>query len=250
MRTHTAMWLNTVLLLLTAQIFAGSASGATPETGYSVWATVHGSWNIYEMSDVNDEILLMQAEIPGLKRIVGQGGMGGSFGYTSRSSRFMIGVGFERMYASTEGSLALQGARTTTVTIKESLPANAVRGMVGVDLPHQGPLGATFALGVGSVALYQAAVEQRQTTDGGASSSLKFDLEGRGLLVEGSMAMTYALSPGLALQADLGYRHAKISEVEAATRGIKSTMRKADGSVLAIDYSGLVTRAGIRFSLP
>jgi hypothetical protein len=98
----------------------------SPAFGEAVrpWIDAHGSLSTYGMTDVNSDIGNVNALIAGtglsMDEVHGGLGLGVMFGI-DLSDQFSIGVGYDRLYASSD-------VGDETGSIKYDFPANAVRG--------------------------------------------------------------------------------------------------------------------------
>jgi hypothetical protein len=197
------------------------------------WASVDGSWGTYAMSDVNDDLAAVNASLAGsglsIDEIHGGLGLGLRFG-VEVGSRWSTGVGYDRLFASTDVGDA-------TGKLEYKLPANAFRVFEEYSLPSQGRAGLNLGAGLGMVSS-SGSVELTDYSSG----SFKAHLKGTGLLLEGLLGGEIRAAPQLALTGSAGFRYAKISEVKAEGQ----TVVNADGSKYSLDYSGFLLRLGMK----
>ena len=195
-----------------------------------------GGYNTYAMSDLNDEVIapinvLLAGSGYSMDEISGGLGFGGGIRYRTPGS-LVIGVDFERLGGSSE--LSVPGG-----SFEISTPANAFVATVVYYFPSASR--ARFGLGgglgyyssAGEVTLFDSVTLEEDTED----------MEGSGVGFHGVGAMDLALSPTAHLEANVGYRFAKTTDLEIA--GSKQTT--SDGDDATLDWSGLMTRLGVAF---
>lgn len=217
--------LATVLFLPTTA-FAGGEWGVAGFAGY----------NTYAMSDLNDEVIapinvLLAGTGYSMDEISGGLGFGGGIRYRTPGS-LVVGVDFERLGGSSE--LSVPGG-----SFEISVPANAFMATIVYYFPSASR--ARFGLG-GGLGYYVSAGEVT-LFDSGTMQEDTEDLEGSGVGFHGVGAMDLALSPTAHLEANVGYRFAKTTDLEIA--GTKQTT--SDGDDATLDWSGLMTRLGVTF---
>lgn len=209
---------------------AASAASSRP------WLAMTGAWGTYSMSDVNSEIRVVNAALAGsgleMDEINGGFGFGFALG-VDLSSRVSLGLGYERLTASSEVG-DLSGSLTY------NLPANVVRATVGYRFPTERNGGATVGFGLGLIK-EAGSVEFVETGVGVGS----LDVHGSGPVLETFVGGEWWAAPQFALVGSGGYRYAKVREVQA--EGM--TAYNPDGSKYTVDYSGAVVRLGFKVAL-
>ena len=220
----------TVVLLLVPALPTTALAGVVRP-----WLGVQGALSTFGMSDVNDDIGAVNAALAGtglsMDEIHGGWGLGVSMGIEPLGP-FSVGFGYDRLFASTD-------VGDFSGSIEYDLPANLFRAFGQYGFAPAGSSGGYLgaALGVvseaGSVTLSVTGVGS-QSVDLHGSSPL-FELYGGG---------EWWTNGPLALSGSLGYRFAKITEIEANGE----TVLTASGDKYTIDYSGLFLRAGLRFA--
>lgn len=209
-----------------------SASAAPPRP----WLCVTGSWGTYSMSDVNNEIGAINAVLDsvGLSMDEIRGGFG--FGIAvgvDIPDRVSIGLGYERLSASTEvGDLS--------GSLRYHLPANVVRVSVEYRIPTERSYGGSVGFGVGLVK--EAGSIDLVVTGVGAVAA---DLDGSGPLLDASVGGDWWMASQFALVGSAGFRYAKVREIRIEGQ----TIYNADGSKYSVDYSGVVVRLGLKAAL-
>ena len=200
------------------------------------WLAAYGSPATYSMSDVNSDISNINASLAGsglkMDEIHSGLGFGGSFGL-ELPSHFSIGIGYDRMPASSEVSDA-------SGSLKYDFPANAFRVIGQYSFASVGASGAHLG---GALGLVSVAGSSTATASG--SGSTKSDITGSGALFELGAGGDWWTTSQFALTSSVGYRYAKINE----TKVNGSTAYLANGEKAGIDYSGVVGRVGIKFAL-
>ena len=169
---------------------------------------------------------------PQMDEVHGGLGLGVAFGL-ALPSRFSLGVGYDRLFASSDVGDA-------SGSIEYDLPANAFRGFFQYSLPSAGMSGAYLGSSLGLVTEAGSA-----TVSISGQGSVKGDLKGTGALFELFAGGDWWAAPQFALSGSAGYRYAKIGE----TKINGSTAYLPNGEKESIDYSGIFARAGIKVAL-
>lgn len=219
-----AVCLAAVILLIGA-LMAPAPCGAAGNGGPRVGLFVHGGYGTYAMSDVNDAIESVNAELAGTGLMMDEVNGGLDFGGGLRlivNESISLSAGFERLFGSSEVSMA--GA-----SVKIKVPANAITATAEYYLPMSGPIGVGFGGGVG----YYISAAGSESSYLGASVSE--DWTGSGFGLHGLVLGRIAATPAIQVDGALGYRLAVAKDVEVG--GISS---QDD-----LEWSGLMTRLGI-----
>ena len=224
--------ISAVVATLAAAFFLPSTACAGGEWGISAFA----GYNTYAMSDLNDEVigpinLLLAGTGYSMDEVSGGLGFGGGLRYRTPGN-IMIGVDFERLGGSTD--LSVPGG---SFEIKTA--ANAFTGTIVYYFPSASR--ARFGLGAG-LGFYSSAGEVTLFDDVTLEEDTE-DLEGSGVGFHGVGALDLTLSSSAHLEANVGYRFAKTTDLEIA--GTKQTT--SDGDDATLDWSGLMTRVGFTF---
>ena len=195
------------------------------------WVAATGCWGMYAMDDVNKDIRALNAEIAysgvSMGEISNGFGIGAEFGLDV-NPQFTVGLGFERLSASTSVGDA-------SVTIDYKLPAITFRGFGEYRLPMEGPMKVRFGIAGGLV-----------STSGSAEivapgfGTYSTDVSGSGPLFEAYGTGEWFASPQFALLGTLGYRYANVSETKWGT---------LNNANYAVDYSGMMLRLGVKVML-
>ncbi len=224
-----------VIVLLASVAFATSAHAASP---VKPWLAGYGSWSTYAMGDVNDGIDNINAELApfGLSMDKVQNGFGFGFEAGFDLPVITVGVGYERMTASTD-----VGDASATVEFK--LPANAFYGLAEYKIPGAGAVGARLGLGAGVISL--AGKEELTVVGIGSASN---DISGSGPMVKFYGSLELHAASQFSILGSVGYRYAKISKGDVHVNESESILASyAPG--FAVDHSGIFFRAGLRFAL-
>jgi hypothetical protein len=213
-----------VLTSVTAVAIAGAPTPSKP------WLAGYGSWSTYSMSDINDLVGAVNAELVGTGLSMDEINNGFGFGFEAGLDfqPVSVGVGYERLAASSD-----VGALGASLELK--VPANAFYGLLEYRLPTAGPVGARLGIGGGVVSV---SGEIRETVPGFGSESV--DIGGTGPLLKFYGSADWRVSSQVSFFGSLGYRYAKVDKPEFAG---EST------SEIAIDHSGVMIRAGLRVAL-
>lgn len=201
--------------------FAGSLGGST-----------------YAMSDVNDDVSTINAELaiagaPLRMEEVSKGlNYGLAFGL-DLTPRFAIGLGYDRLTAGTD-------VGDWSGSIEYDLPANFVRAFGRYTFESAGKARGFLEGSVGRV-LSAGSVDVSVTGYGSENAGL----DGSGLALEGGGGVSVWATPQFAFTGMAGFRKATIGTVEVDGLQIYN----ADGSDYSIDYSGLFVRVGVMVAL-
>ena len=200
------------------------------------WIGIQGSLATFGMSDVNDDIGNVNSGLAGtglsMDEIHGGFGVGASGGIEFRGP-FSAGVGYERLFASTD-------VGDFSASLKYDLPANVYRGFAQYAFV-EGPT-TTWALG-SALGIVSEAGKVTLTVTGVGSDSAH--LKGSGPLVELFAAGDAWASPQLALSGSVGFRYAKVGEVTVDG----NTLYTPNGDKYTVDYTGLYARIGMKFAM-
>jgi hypothetical protein len=215
-------------------LFASTLASAATRPWLS--GSIGGS--TYTMKDVNDEVALINESLAGsgleMDEVTKGLNYGLAFGLDVGTGGFSVGIGYDRLTGSTEVS-------DPTGSIEYDLPSNVFRGFGRYSFQSTGKtkgfleasLGRVISDGTGTV-----------SATGIGSGSV--DFEGSGLAAEGAGGFSYWTSPKLALVGTLGYRFAKVEDVEADGEPLYSP--EGNGRY-SIDYTGVFIRLGLTVAL-
>lgn len=218
MRSSAAVVL-VLSILVPSMAFAGTVSP---------WMSAHGSMATYGMSDVNDAIGTINAGLGSgleMKEVKNGFGVGGAFGL-ELPSRFSIGVGYDRLLASSDVSDG---------STEFNLPANAFRAMAQYSFAGIGTSGAYIGASAGMILAAGSMTELGVTSD----------VEGSAPMFEMFTGGDWWAGPQFALTGSAGYRYAKIGEFKVGG----DTAYLTNNEKATIDYSGIFARAGVKFAL-
>jgi hypothetical protein len=209
-----------VVMALAIAAIAARTGAAQPTLG----AHVFGSFNTYQMSDVNNAIDDVNATGANFDQI--KSGFSGGIGARGWASpNFMLSGHWEPLFAST---------KSNGETLK--LDANSAQFTAGYFFPS----GSTYSstkLGVGAGFGYYW-LDGKSEVPG--SADVKITGSGPGFDVLGMSE--WNVSPGFGVTADAGYRFAKVD--------IDNSSLPPTGRSARADYSGFVGRLGVAFYLP
>lgn len=195
-----------------------------------------GGYNTYAMSDLNDEVVdpinvLLTGTGYSMDEVKGGVGFGGGLRYRTPGN-LLVGVDFERLNGSTD--LTVPGGSFEITT-----PANAVSTTILYMFPSASK--ARFGLG-GGVGVYWSSGDLK-LFDSSTMTEETESMEGTGFGLHGVGAMDLTLSESAHLEANVGYRYAKTSDLTIA--GTKQLTSSGDDATL--DWSGILTRVGVTF---
>jgi hypothetical protein len=214
------------ICLLTA-IASASTAQALPRP----WLGISGSISTYEMGDVNAQI--RDIDLANLDEI----GNGFAFGLHAGlrlSPLLNLAVGYGFLTASSEVAGPV-GA------LDYNLPAHAFHGGVELRAPTPGPVKLGVGAGVGMVS---SAGDLVLAVAG--LGDLVGEVSGSAPMYEGYAMADLWFTPLMALSPSIGYRHAKISEIQVNG----TTLYNLDGSQFSVDYSGYFARLTLKIGLP
>ncbi|TMQ55683.1 MAG: hypothetical protein E6K74_02520 [Candidatus Eisenbacteria bacterium] len=210
--------------------------------GMRVGIAGFGGYQTYSMSDVNDGIGQLNADaaaagVTGTMDDISHGiGFGGGLHAWSKDNMFSLE--YNRLVASSSGDFT-DPSSGATATAEFKVPANGVT--LGAThffhSSHKTRLG--LGLGVG----YYSADGTEKVEDPSSGTTTSVDVTGHALGFHGMGMVDSPLSPMLHLEIGAGYRYAKSTNAKAG--GVE--VLNADGSKAKIDWSGLMTRAGLTF---
>jgi hypothetical protein len=219
--------LHALVLFVTLVFFCGEASAVSIFAG--------GGWSTHSMSDVNDELQILNALIAPLSIDEISGGATYELGVSiPLSSALELGLAYERFSPSSDVGDA-------TGSISYDFAANTYRAFLLYGFPSTSKfkVGIGGALGIVSSA---GQVEIRETGGDFASGSVS----GSDLLLEGFVHGDYWVSPRVAVFGDAGFRYAKVGEIEVRNTPIYTDT----GDRYSVDYSGLSLRVGLKIDVP
>ncbi len=232
-----------LLSVVAACAIASPALAATP----TPWLNVGGSWATYAMTDANQFVGAFNTMLTGsgitmskMDEVNNGFGFGVAAG-VDLPAGFALGLGYDRLFASTEApfAAAIPGVGDVSGTLTWKMPANAFRAMAEYRIPTPGPLGARLGV-AGGVVSHSGAIEV--SVPGEGSESL--DMTGTGPLFEGYLSGDWQAAPMLGFVASVGYRYAKVDDVKVEAFGLSETVPG-----LSVDYSGVLVRLGLKLSL-
>lgn len=195
------------------------------------WLSGSIGGSLFEMSDVNREVGVINAALAGTGLSMNEvnGGMvaGAAFGL-DLGAGWSVGIGMDRLSASTEVSDA-------SGSLSYDLPANSVH-LLGRYSFTPAAKGTGFA----QVAVGRITSAGSVSVNVVGSGSLTGDLDGSGIAMEGAIGGMIWAAPQFGLQASLGYRRAIVEDLTVEGTPVLN----ADGSRYELDYSGVFVRAG------
>ncbi|TMQ55856.1 MAG: hypothetical protein E6K74_01970 [Candidatus Eisenbacteria bacterium] len=201
----------------------------------SVAISAFGSYQTYDMADVNDAMQSTLSSYPGSsadkESIESGAGFGGGIRIWT-SERVFVSLEFQRLLASNSGSGPYAGS---TYTVDLDVPASSVVGAVGYVLLDRRPLRFALAGGAG----YYLTTGEFVTRGPGVND--RSSLEGSGFGFHGMGLILAQVARGLDVELAGGYRYAKTTDVTSGGYRIRNT----DGSLAQIDWSGFTGRAGL-----
>jgi outer membrane protein with beta-barrel domain len=199
-----------------------------------------GGFHSYRMSDVNEQIDSVNVD-PGL--LGGSGttldkiskgfGLGGGI-HAWVTDAIFLSVDYERLFAKSSASGTNSG---TAFDLDLNAPANAVTLSGAYFFPMKGKI--RYGLGAG-VGYYKAAASLKYSSASFDSSS---DVKGHAIGFHGVGRIDYPAASNVHVEVQAGYRYAKTTNIEINGDEIVN----ADGSKQKIDWSGLLSRAGITY---
>ena len=216
-----------------AALAAPSFARAEDENKGVPWVAGSIGFHTYAMGDVNDDIDGINSIIAPLnmENIKSGIGLGGAVGMTY--PKFTVGVSYERLKGSSDVS-------DVSGHIEYRVPANLFLAEGAYRFPTSGSIGLGIGAGVG---LVSSSAEFEFTVPSLTVRTLK--LEGKSPAFDVFVAGTADVYKHVAVVPMIGYRYAKVSEVKSD--GVVLT--NSDGSKFQLDYSGLMTKLMVRFTL-
>ena len=210
------------------------AATAVAAGDHPVAVAVTGGPTLFAQDDVGDLVWRVNdAAAPrSMDDLDGGEAWGAALGF-GLTPALTAGLGYEHFSAESELVGGEAGARF-------ALPAHAVRAFLeyrGAFLPW---LEGGAGVGAGLVI-----ADGEQHVDPSLIDVPAGDYEGEGLLLEAYWLGDVLLDENIALTLSLGYRHAEIDNVKIDD----ARLRNADNSFLALDYSGMLLRVGLRVRL-
>jgi hypothetical protein len=200
----------------------------------------------YSMSDINDEIEAVNADVHSnpttsdadfnMDPLRGGMGLGAGVRVWPRE-RIVVMADWTRLTGSSSDIAPINDQPgAPSLKVKTAVPAQSVGLTVGYFFYR--PL-TKLHVGVGLGGAYYICDGDYETTYPGYHS--KIELHGTGFGAHGLLLGDLRLSNVVRLEAAVGYRMAKTTDLKHA--GV--VQLNADGSKTQVDYSGLVTRVGI-----
>ena len=212
------------LQVLSVLAVAVTLCGASVASAATWGLGVHGSFNTHSMQEWNDA--LDEANSSGAEyENVGNDITGGLDVRMWATPNWMFSAGWEPLFLNTEDSVS---------ETELSLNAHAFTVSGAYFFPSSSK--AKYGLGAG-LGYYKSAGE---LSSGGSS----IDIQGGGIGFHFMGIGEWSMSPGMSFTGGLGYRVANLSDLEI-TDGVDT----AD-SPYENDYSGVMARAGLSFSMP
>ena len=192
-----------------------------------------GGFHNYTMTDVNQTFIAPLNNYLGLVDALKdiKSGWGVGSGLRVRpSSALLIALDYERLFARSDFTTFMLAFRVDT-------PANAFTLTSTYLFPSSGK--GRFGIGLG-LGYYRSAGSIGIDTLGVATRT---DLVGSGVGFHGLVSFDTEISPNVHFEGNGGFRYAKTTDVKVED----VTILNADGSKATIDWSGLMTRAGLTF---
>lgn len=217
--------------LCLAVVFTAMPALAT--AGVRPWFSGAIGGSTYDMTDVNDEIGVINGFINGtglqpMDEITKGLNFGLAFGLDVGSG-FAVGVGYDRLNGQSDIGDA-------SGSIEYDLPANLVRAFGRYSFESAGRASGFLEASLGSVS--SAGTISIAITGVG---SVTGDVEGSGLAFEGAGGVSLWATPQFAVTGAAGYRFAKVGNVTVDGTRVYAP----NGSDYSLDYSGLFVRTGI-----
>lgn len=209
-----------------------STSHAQGSRLYGLGVNVSTGYQTYSLADANSEILEGSPLLPGA-RVDVDGGLALAAGLRlAISEKIVVGIGIERLLASTDGEGSLSGQR---YTYDLQLPANALTA-TGTFFPLKG---ARARAGIGGgLGYYRSDGEVKVENSG---TEVKSQLRGDGFGAHALVTSEIGLGKRFCAEVSAGYRSARTSDVEL--KG-PTGAKQYDSH---IDWSGLSTNIGLTY---
>jgi hypothetical protein len=230
-----------VLALMLTPVWA-FASG-----GMRVGIAGFGGYQTYSMSDVNDGIGEFNADaasagVTGSLDDISHGFAFGG-GLHAWSNDNMFSLEYNRLNASSSGDFT-DPSSGQTINAEFKVPANGIT--LGAN--HFFHSSHKTRLGLGAGIGYYSSDGSLTAVDPSSGASASADLKGHAFGFHGMGMLDSPLSQMVHVEIGAGYRYAKTSSVKAKFPGQpEEELTNADGSKAKIDWSGLMTRAGLTF---
>jgi hypothetical protein len=197
------------------------------------WAAGSIGFHTYAMGDVNDGIhgyntLIAPLNMEDIKSGLGLGGAVGM-----DYPKFSVAVSYERLKGKSDVS-------DVSGHVEYRVPANLFLAEGTYRRPTSGSLGWGIGAGIG---LVSSAAEVDATIPALTDQTRK--LEGSSAAFDVFVTGVADVYKHVAVVPSVGYRYAKIGEVKSDG----ATLTNSDGSKFTLDYSGLMTKVMVRFTL-
>ena len=195
---------------------------------------VFGTYNSYDMEDLNDEIADINADLEAggstarMDEIENGIGFGGGIRYRSPGS-LQFALDYERLNA--DSDVSDDGA-----SFEVDVPANAVTATLTYLLASTSNLRVGFAGGLGYYFTGGTI-----TLDDGVNPPEEGDLEGSGIGYHAGAVLDVGLSDMMTLNAFAGWRQAKTGDLELDGEPVLTE----DGDDATLDWSGVMAKVGI-----
>jgi hypothetical protein len=229
------VWKFFIALVLCSAAWCSATIARAADRDRAVTFHAFGSYQTYDMADVNEAMRAALEAFPGAKpdkeKIDSGGGFGGGLRIWT-SDRVFVPLEFQRLLASNSGSGPYLGQ---TYTIDLDVPAVAITTGIGyVFFNHRR---ARLALS-GGAGYY---VCNGEIVTRGPGLNDHSNLEGSGFGFHGIGHVFARIVRRVDLELAGGYRYAKTTDITSGGQRI----RNSDGSLAQIDWSGVTGRAGI-----
>ena len=238
---------SSLALAVIALLALPSMAFAKEKTQFGI--TGFGGYNTYKMTDLNDEISILNtdlttigAKLDDVKHGIDLGG--GLCAWVSKD--FLVSAEYERLFAKTSTDGNYLG---TPYSLELKIPANAISLSGGYYFPS--PSKVRFGLGAG-VGYYWTKASISATVNGSpALSDSLNEIKGHGFGFHGVGLLDYAATPQVHLGVQVGYRYAKTTELKDKGDNViykdDPVTLEATTDKMKADWSGLVARGGITF---
>lgn len=204
-----------------------------------LWIEPYAGAGPHEMGELNDDIAVLNdllrgsgASMPELNAGFGGGGLAALIVAPGLS----LGIGYERLFASTEVSVA--GSR-----IGYDLPANLVQVIGRWEFAAATQRNAYFEFGIGAIT--SSGHLEWTLPDLGSGDG---DFDGNGVSYQGVVGGQVWLTRAVAVSLALGYRTAVIGDIEL--EGVPYTGWADNITDYEFDYSGPLVRLGLTLRAP
>ena len=224
-----------IIALVLGAAATGVASAEAPTKSFSLHA--FGSYQRYDMADVNEAMRTTLAAFPGSTAEKDEIDSGAGFGAGLRiwpRPRLFFSLEAQRLLASNSGSGPYLGS---TYAVDLNVPATSITLGLGYVFFERERLRLALSGGGG----YYVCSDKLDVSGPGLDAHT--DLEGSGFGFHGMGHVLARLASRLDLEVGGGYRRAKTTDVTSDGARI----RNSDGSLATIDWSGVMARAGLSF---